>query len=482
MITRYNLDFDIAAVILLLLVMIYVRVQYSHDKYSSRLFIMLLHSSFLFSIVDIISSVMLAGGMKWAPRGLVKFTCSFYYLLSAFTIMVFYRYIVEYLGIQLEKTVSYYVMTYFPFFFIFECLLANCFANILFSGGKYGYFSYGPLIWIIYFYPIYYFILTIIRLVFNRSQISIKQSLPVLAYMVSTLFAIAMQYLFQNVMMMSFAFAISLLIMMLSLETPDYKKLVKTTELLEAVRGEVDYQSAINESLISEVAKEIRIPIDKLLEKNKACNINESDDDHNEISEYVNGYGEIVCSAVNNATEFFSMGKAKKNIKAEEYSIKELAYDIQRIMLPAAKDSSNSISVDIESSFPNQIVGSPETLKQIMINLVSESLESTQGGTIAINVSGRKIESDGLNLVLSVSDNGKGMKRDTVRKILQFNTKSKRYGKEIFDGGYYKIRVAKYLIESMHGKLHIDSDVEKGTKYTIVLPQEIPDSNSAEPV
>ena len=482
MIVRYNLDFDIAAVILLLLEMIYVRVQYSHDKYSSRLFIMLLHSSFLLSIVDIISSLMLAGEMKWASRGVVKCTCSFYYLLSAFTIMIFYRYIVEYLGIKLEKTVSYYVMTYFPFFFIIECLLANCFANILFTGGKFGYFSYGPLIWIIYIYPVYYFILTIIRLVLDRRQISVKQSLPVLAYMFSTLVAIATQYFFQNVMVMSFAFAVSLLIMMLSLETPDYKRLVKTTELLEAVRGEVDYQSEINEKLISEVTKGIRTPIGNLLKKNKSYDIDGQDEKDLEIHEYVNGYSEIICSVISNANEFFSMVNAKKNIKTQEYSIKELAYDVCNIMLPAAKDSSNTVSVEIDSSLPDLMVGSPEMLKQVMINILSESVESTQGGTISVKISGRKIESDGLNLILSIVDNGKGMNRDTVRKLLQFNTKSKRLDKEIFDGGYFKIRMAKHLIESMHGKLHIDSDVEKGTKYTIVLPQEILSRDSEETV
>ena len=473
MIERYNLDFDIAAVIIMLLEMIYVKVQYSHEKYSSRLFIMLLHSSFLLAIVDIFSSMMLTGEVYWTSKGVVKFTCSCYYLVSAFTIMVFYRYIVEYLGIKLEKTVSYYVLTYFPFFFTLECLFANCFANILFTGGKYGYFSYGPLISIIYYYPVYYFLLTIIQLIRFRKNVSIKQCLPVFAYMFATLVAIATQYVFQNVMLMPFAFAVALLIMMLSLETPDYRRLVKTTELLEAVRGEYDYQNEINEALILEMSKEVCAPIEKMLEKNKSFAPGHGDEAGTELQEYVNGYGEIIYSVVSNVVEFNSIGKNRQDLKPVEYSISELINDVRNIMLPAAKDTSNSIVVDIAPSIPDSLLGSAEELERIVINLVRESLECTQDGTITLGINGRKIESDGMNLIISVEDDGEGMDRDTVRKLVQFNTKSKKWNKDIFNGNYFKVRIAKYLIENMHGKLHIDSEVGKGTKYTIVLPQEI---------
>lgn len=460
-----------AAVILLLLEMIYVRAHYSHEKYSSRLFIMLLHSSLLLGIVDILSSMMLTGEVYWASKSVVKFTCSFYYLLNAFTIMVFYRYVVEYLGIKLEKTVSYFVMTYFPFFFILECLLANCFANILFTGSKYGYFSYGPLITVIYYYPIYYFILTIIRLICDRKNISLKQCLPVLSYMVATIIAIVIQYFFQNVMVMSFASSVSLLIMMLSLETPDYRRLVKTTELLEAVRGEYDYQSEINETLISEIAKDIYEPVGKLLDKNNSYDLEHADAAQVELHEYVNCYGEIINSVVGNAVEFNSHAN-NQNLKTSEYTIKELAYNVQNIMLPVAKEFANSIVVEIDPLIPDLIVGAVDDIKQIMINLIRESLKSTHGGNITIGISGRKIETDGMNLIISVEDNGKGMNRDTVRKLVQFNTKSRKWDKDFFNDGYFKIRIAKYLIDRMHGKLHIESEIEKGTKYTVVLPQE----------
>ncbi len=473
MITRYNLDFDIVAVIIMLLEMIYVRVQYSHDKYSSRLFIMLLHSSLLLGIVDILSSMMLDGEIAGASRGVVKFTCSFYYLVSAFTIMIFYRYIVEYLGIKFERTVSYYVVTYFPFIFCLECLVANCYGNILFSGGKYGYFSYGPLIVIIYYYPVYYFVLTIVRLIQGRHKIERKKYLPIFAYMICTTISVVVQFLSQNIMIVPFGFAISLLVMMLSLETPDYKRLIKTTELLEAVRGEFDYQSEINETLISEIAREVCVPMEKLLEKNKSFDLTDVDDEYAELHEYVNGYSEIVCSVIDNVFEFNSLGKTAHDVKTQEYNIKDLVCDVQNIMMPAIKDTANSISHDIAPEIPDRLIGAPELLRQIMINLICQSIENTQNGAITVKISGRRIETEDMNLIISVEDNGRGLSRDTVRKILQFNTKASKWNKEIFNGGYFKIRIAKRMIERMHGKLHIDSDIEKGSRYTVVLPQRI---------
>ena len=471
MIASFNLDFDIAAAIVLFLEMIYVRLQYSHDKYSNRLFIMLLHSTLLLTIVDIASSLMMTVYVREVSHGWLRFACSMYYLLSAFVVMVFYRYIVEYLGVKAEKTVGYYVMTYFPFVFMLECLIANCFVNILFAGGKYGNFSYGPLITLIYFYPGYYFLLTIVRLIRSRKQISLKQVVPVCTYVLLTLSAMVLQFFFQNVMTMPFGFAISMLVLMLSLETPDYKKLMRTTEMLETVRDQMEYQDSFNKAFISTMANEICVPAGRLIDKNETYDLNRLDASQREFHEYVNGYGRMIRSVVNNIVELNTTGDAGMDSKAKAYAIKDLAYSVRDIMLPIAKDTMNLLTIDISPIVPRVLTGNELQLKQIMINLICNAIENTHNGTVSLEISGRRIESDSMNLVISVADTGKGMTRNDIRKMLQFNAKGKKWNKEYFDDGKFKIRITKRMVEDMYGKLHIDSTVNNGSKFTVVIPQ-----------
>ena len=120
---------------------------------------------------------------------------------------------------------------------------------------------------------------------------------------------------------------------MLSLETPDYRRLMKTTEMLETVRDEMEYQNAFSEAFVNEMANEICRPVGRLIDKNETYDLAEMNDSQKELHEYVNGYGRIVRSVINNVIELNTIGKERTDIKAEAYEIKDLVYSVRDMML-----------------------------------------------------------------------------------------------------------------------------------------------------
>ena len=469
----YNLSYDYAALALILLEIVYVRIQYSHDKYSNRLFIFLLHSSFLLTIVDVVSSLLLSNYAGVAPKFVVRAVSNLYFLSNAFVFLIFYRYIVEYLGDVREKTVGYYVGTYFPFCFIAECLIANHYSNILFTSGKYGHYSYGSLIMIIYLYPVYYFILTICSLVRSRKKVNAKQVFSVVSFMVITIIAVVVQLLFPEIMMVSLGNAISLLIMILTLETPDYKNYIKAQESLEAAREELEQRDDFNRMFVEEISREISKSIGRLLQMNESYPMDEMDDRQKEIYEYVEGYGRQIYSTINNAVELNLFGGKPIELNLREYSTRNMVADVYKVLNPLVKDTGNTLMADVGSNVPETLCGDENILKQILINFVSFANKNTKDGTISITVNCRQIDNDNTNLVVTVDDTGTGMKRDEVKKLLHFNTKGRTWKKEVFEGGDLKIKLTKRLIEKMNGKLSIDSAVGKGSVFTAVIPQVI---------
>lgn len=463
----YNLDYDIAALVLMIVEMIYLRLQYAHAKYSNRLFIMLLHSSVFLAVIDIVASLFQTTYAAIIPMELNRFALAMYFITNAFIFLVFYRYVVEYLGDKQERNVAYYVRTYFPFVFTAECLFANRYANILFSGGKFGHISYGYLIVLMYIYPVYYDILTLIVLHRNRKHINAKQRISVVSYILIGLMAIVLQYFNASIAVLSFGYAIALLIMLFSLETPDYKRLVETTETLESVREDIDKQAEYNRSLIFDFSKDICDPLEKILECTATSSPNLSGMDK---PAYIDGYIKLVRSVVNNALEFYSSGTSKRNLEAITYSVKNLVDEVRSIMLPTVSDKSNSLNFSINSGTPELVVGYEPIIKQILINLINDANKYTKDGNITVTIHSRRVSHSGINLVITVEDTGIGMKRDMVKSLLRFNTKGKSWKKEIFDGGNFKARITKILIEELGGKLHIDSVYGQGSVFTAIIP------------
>lgn len=471
--TFYNIDYDVAACILLLLEIIYVRIQYVHDKYNNRLFIMLLHSCFLFSLVDIVSSLFLTVYINVVPSGLLRFVSSLYFLVNAVAYLVYYRYVVEYLGHSKEKTVAYYVRTYFPFIFIVECLVANHFANILFSGGKYGHYSYGSLILIIYVYPLYYIILTLIVFIRKRKEISLKQVISLSPFMLFVVVSVAYQLVNPDVSILSFGYALSILIMIFALETPDYKKMVKATDTISAIRDEIEQQEAFNKAFIEDMAYEISAPIGKLLDRNEELPVDSLDDEQRELREYVSGYGRMVRTVINDMIEFTTPGGIGNDIYNKDYSITDAVETVRKMMSPVIADKSVDFNVSVSPNLPSRLNGAEMLVKQIIINLLSNSIRFTNSGMIALSVNYRRIDPENMNLIISVEDTGAGMDRDMVKNLMRFNTKGRDFKKEAYDSNSFRLRITKKMIDQLNGKLHIDSSVGKGSIFTVIIPQGI---------
>ena len=76
-----------------------------------------------------------------------------------------------------------------------------------------------------------------------------------------------------------------------------------------------------------------------------------------------------------------------------------------------------------------------------------------------------------MNLIITINDSGVGMKREMVKKLLQYNTKGRGWKADAFGDGNFRLKITKRMIEEMNGKLNIDSTVNKGSVFTIIIPQ-----------
>lgn len=472
--TTYNIDFDVAALVLLIIEMVYLRLQYSHDKYSNRLFIMLLHSTTVFAVVDIASSLMLTTYAKTVPNWLLSLVMGLYFLTNSFLLFVFYRYIVEYLDDKKERTVVYYVKTYFPFVFSCECLIGNYFGNILFSIGRFGHFSYGSLISIIYVYPLYYYVLTLACLIRNRKRVNIRQSFSVVSFIFISVVTMVIQYFNSEIMTLSFGYAVALLILLFLLETPTYKSLLDRTKQLESVREQIESQDAFNRAFIRNVADDICKPIEKVLEKNALVMATSMDDTQKDVYQYVNSYGRLIRSTVNNVVEYSNTQDSNYANVSRSYSLKEIVNEVTAMMRPIAEDQSDSLVVEVSSNIPDLMMGFDLQIKQIMINMVNDAIKYTNNGTVTLAVNCRKIDNTHVNLLISVEDTGIGMKREMVKRLMRFNPAKAEWNKSVFLNANFNVCITKKLIEGMNGKLHIDSVPQKGATFSAVIPQEIP--------
>ena len=129
---------------------------------------------------------------------------------------------------------------------------------------------------------------------------------------------------------------------------------------------------------------------------------------------------------------------------------------------------------EIKCDLP-QVYGESDKIEQIFINLIDNALKFTNdGGEVRISVKDFLGEGPGEErfIEVSVEDNGIGMQPDVMEKVFdRFYQVEKSLSTTARKGTGLGLAIIKGLIEGLNGKIWVESEPEKGTKFIFILPQ-----------
>ena len=120
------------------------------------------------------------------------------------------------------------------------------------------------------------------------------------------------------------------------------------------------------------------------------------------------------------------------------------------------------------------ITCSPSQLNQVFINLINNAAQAVHPDTGEITVSTRVVDEG--HVAVEVADNGSGIPSEILSKIFDpfFTTK------EVGKGTGLGLSIAYKIIDQHGGKISVDSTVNAGTRFTIVLPLQAPETAEEE--
>jgi signal transduction histidine kinase len=149
-------------------------------------------------------------------------------------------------------------------------------------------------------------------------------------------------------------------------------------------------------------------------------------------------------------------------------SLADLLHEVSQLMAPQLRES--SIDLTVERVVETKILGDPEQLKQVLINLVQNAADALgTGGTIKLRaIQSRMMLVDQMReiVIIEVEDNGPGMSPEVQKRLFDpfFTTKQSGTG--------LGLSIAARIVEKHAGVLRVETAVNRGTTFGIVLPLE----------
>jgi signal transduction histidine kinase len=178
---------------------------------------------------------------------------------------------------------------------------------------------------------------------------------------------------------------------------------------------------------------------------------------------------------INDVLDFQRLGAGKTKLDIYSHDIKEVLSEVQDTMTLYANNQAAKLSFTSADDLSNAEFDRAKVV-QVFTNLVSNAVKFTpEGGRVSVDVQRRDID-----WVIRVSDTGMGIPKEALPKIFERFYRVNRPGKHIKGTGLGLAIVHKIVM--MHGgTIEVESEVDQGTTFTVILPLEAKSSPEPSP-
>ena len=153
-------------------------------------------------------------------------------------------------------------------------------------------------------------------------------------------------------------------------------------------------------------------------------------------------------------------------LKEEQFSPKALIQSVYSQCLPLAERKELALQVDVHPDLPDVLIGDKERIEQILSNLVVNAIKFTRTGHVLICA---RSEGD-THWLLQVKDTGIGISAETQAYIFEPFRRADETTRREFGGVGLGLSIVQQLVTAMNGTINVESEVGRGSIFTIVLP------------
>jgi hypothetical protein len=186
--------------------------------------------------------------------------------------------------------------------------------------------------------------------------------------------------------------------------------------------------------------------------------------------------GQHLLELINAVLDLSKIESGKMELYLETFSLQELLEEVSAVIVPLADKNINTYRVSVDEQLTTMYTDQTK-VRQSLLNLLSNACKFTSRGTVSLKV--HKLPEDRVAFV--VSDTGVGMTEEQVSRLFEPFTQADSSTTRRFGGTGLGLTISKKFVEMVGGKITVESEESKGTKFTITLPRVIQDETMRTP-
>lgn len=248
------------------------------------------------------------------------------------------------------------------------------------------------------------------------------------------------------------------------------KQLELSNLALTDAKDKAEQANKIKSEFLANMSHEIRTPLNAIIGLTNLISKSQLDAEQRNRINNIHLASDNLLSIINDILDFSKIEAGKLKIERIQFNLADIITGVSHLLAHKAHQKGLEFIVNVEPNVPFSLVGDPNRLNQILLNLVSNAIKFTEQGEIELLVRLKTCSDLNARIEFAVTDTGIGLTQEQQINLFKSFTQADNSTSRKYGGTGLGLTICRQLCQLMQGEITVNSQVNQGATFSFELP------------
>jgi CheY-like chemotaxis protein len=221
---------------------------------------------------------------------------------------------------------------------------------------------------------------------------------------------------------------------------------------------------------VAVMAHEIRTPLHQVVGSIELLATSGLNVEQTESVEMLQTSANALMAIINDLLDFTKLDAGKMKLETIPFEVRGVLEGSVACLQPQVCEKGLSVSCQIDQDVPIRLMGDPNRLRQVVLNMLSNAVKFTSHGRVDVKSKTMRQEDGSIRIRFTVADTGIGIPKEKCERVFNAYQQADVSVSRNYGGTGLGLAICKSLVENMCGEIGVDSVLGQGTTFWFEIP------------